>query len=156
MTQMDHGVSVNREIAAPADKVWSMVANLDRMGEWSPENDGGRWVGGAEGPEVGAVFGGRNHIRWRRWSTKVTVIESDPPRRFAFRLRIGLLGGCDWVYEIEPTEGGCQVTESWVDHRTWLLKKIGWAFTGVADRATHNRSTMEATLDNLARAVEAV
>ncbi len=151
---MDHGVSVVREIAAPAERVWAMVADLDRMGEWSPENDGGRWTGGAEGPEVGAVFMGRNHNGWRRWRTKVTVIESDPPRRFAFRLRIGPLGGCDWVYDIEPTDDGCRVTESWVDHRSWALKKIGWAASGVADRETHNRATMEATLEHLAAAAE--
>jgi uncharacterized protein YndB with AHSA1/START domain len=150
MESMDHGVSFSREIAAPAERVWAMVANLDRMGEWSPENDGGRWVGGTDGPAVGAVFGGRNHNGWRRWRTKVTVIESDPPRRFAFRLRIGPLGGCDWVYDIESTDVGCRVTESWVDHRTWALKKIGWAVSGVADRATHNRATMESTLDSLA------
>ena len=152
---MDHGVSVVREIAAPAERVWAMVADLDRMGEWSPENDGGRWAGGAEGPEVGAVFMGRNHNGWRRWRTKVTVIESDPPRRFAFRLRIGPLGGCDWVYDIEPTDHGCRVTESWLDHRSWALKKIGWAASGVADRETHNRATMEATLEHLAAAAEA-
>ena len=156
MESMDHGVSFSREIAAPAERVWAMVANLDRMGEWSPENDGGRWVGGTDGPAVGAVFGGRNHNGWRRWRTKVTVIESDPPRRFAFRLRIGPLGGCDWVYDIESTDVGCRVTESWVDHRTWALKKIGWALSGVADRATHNRATMESTLDSLAVAAEAI
>ena len=155
MESMDHGVSFSREIAAPAERVWAMVADLDRMGEWSPENDGGRWVGSSDGPEVGAVFGGRNHNGWRRWRTKVTVIESDAPRRFAFRLRIGSLGGCDWVYDIEPIGDSCRVTESWVDHRTWVLKKVGWAFSGVADRATHNRATMEATLDALARAAEA-
>ncbi len=156
MESMDHGVSFSREITAPAERVWAMVADLDRMGEWSPENDGGRWVGGTDGPAVGAVFGGRNHNGWRRWRTKVTVIESDPPRRFAFRLRIGPLGGCDWVYDIESTDVGCRVTESWVDHRTWALKKIGWAVSGVADRATHNRATMESTLDSLAVAAEAI
>ena len=151
---MDSDVSVVREIVAPAERVWAMVAALDQMGEWSPENDGGRWIRGATGPEVGAVFEGRNHIGWRRWRTRVMVIESEPPRRFAFRLRIGPLGGCDWVYDIEPTDGGCRVTESWVDHRTWFLKKVGWAASGVADRATHNRATMDATLDRLAEAAE--
>ncbi|SVD69152.1 uncharacterized protein METZ01_LOCUS422006, partial [marine metagenome] len=82
---MDSDVSVVSEIAAPAERVWAMVAALDQMGEWSPENDGGRWIRGATGPEVGAVFEGRNHIGWRRWRTRVMGIESEPPRRFAFR-----------------------------------------------------------------------
>ena len=46
------------------------------------------------------------------------------------------------------------MTESWVDNRTWFLKKVGWAASGVADRATHNRTTMDATLDRLAEAAE--
>ncbi len=152
----DRDVSVTREIEAPAERVWAMVAGLDRMGEWSPENDGGRWIGGATGPEVGAVFVGRNHNGWRRWLTWVTVIESDPPRRFVFRLRIGPLGGCDWAYEIEPTGTGCRVTESWVDDRSRLLKRVGWLVSGVADRSDHNRVTMERTLENLAAAAEAL
>jgi len=151
---MDDQVSVSREIAAPAERVWALVSALDRMGEWSPENDGGRWIGGSTGPEVGSVFVGRNHNGWRRWLTWVTVIESDRPRRFAFRLRIGPLGGCDWVYDIQPVDGGCRVTESWVDHRTRFLKKVGWVASGVADRAAHNRATMEVTLDRLAEAAE--
>ncbi len=151
---MGSKVTVTREIAASPQRVWAMVSDLDRMGEWSPENDGGRWIRGATGPEVGAVFEGRNHKGWRRWRTRVTVIASDQPRRFAFRLQIGPLGGCDWSYDIESTERGCRVTESWFDHRTWFLKKVGWVASGVADRASHNRATMDATLNRLAEAAE--
>jgi len=86
----------------------------------------------------------------------VTVIECDRPRRFAFRLKIGSLGGCDWSYDIVPTLDGCRVTESWVDDRSPVLARIGWLFTGVADRAAHNRATMERTLENLAAAAEAI
>ena len=42
-----------------------------------------------------------------------------------------------------------------MDNRSWLLVKIGRLASGVADRATHNRAGMEATLENLAAAVEA-
>ena len=81
-------VSVVRDVAADPDVVWGLVSDLVGMGRWSPENRGGRWIDGATGPTVGAVFRGRNRIRWRRWQTNVTVIESDPPRRLAFRLKI--------------------------------------------------------------------
>ena len=150
-------VSVSREVAAPADRVWTMVSDLSRMGDWSPENDGGRWTGtGTDGePVVGDTFRGRNHRGRRNWTTNVTVIDAEPPRRFAFRLKIGALGGCDWIYEIEPTDAGCRVTETWVDERTRPLKVVGWLFTGVSDRASHNRATMEQTLERLAEAAEA-
>lgn len=147
---MNEPVSVSREVSATPEEVWALVSDLTRMGEWSPEARGGRWAGGADGPSVGTVFRGRNRNGLYRWRTKVTVIECDPPRRFAFRLNIPLMGGCDWVYDIEPTEGGCRVTESWVDHRKKSLVVIGWVLSGVADRATHNLAGMEHTLDRLA------
>ncbi len=143
-------VSVVRDVAAGPEVVWDLVSDLVGMGRWSPENRGGRWIDGATGPTVGAVFRGRNRIRWRRWQTNVTVIECDPPRRFAFRLNIPLMGGCDWVYDIEPTGEGCRVTESWVDFRKRSLVVVGRILSGVADRATHNRAGMEQTLDRLA------
>ncbi len=150
-------MSVSREVAAPADRVWAMVSDLSRMGDWSPENDGGRWTGSGpgDGPAVGDVFRGSNHRGRRAWKTNVTVVDADPPNRFAFRLQIGRLGGCDWIYDIEPTDAGCRVTETWVDERTPALKVVGWLFTGVSDRASHNRATMEQTLERLASAAEA-
>jgi len=148
-------VTVSRNIAASPESVWTLVTDLPRMGEWSPENQGGRWVGDATGPAIGAVFAGKNRNGWRRWGTRVTVVECEAPRRFVFRLRIGRLGWCDWGYDIEATGDGCCVTESWVDGRSWLLSKVGLLVSGVGDRATHNRATMEATLDALAAAAAA-
>lgn len=152
---MGHEVSVEREMAAEAEAVWALVSDLTNMGDWSPENDGGTWAGDATGAAVGAVFRGRNHNGRYRWRTNVEVVECEPPNRLVFRLSVGPLGGCDWIYEIQPTATGCMVTESWVDNRTWLLKKIGRLASGVGDRATHNRAGMETTLANLAVAAEA-
>jgi hypothetical protein len=59
------------------------------------------------------------------------------------------MGGCDWVYDIEPTGNGCRVTESWIDRRKRSLVFVGRVLSGVADRATHNRAGMEQTLDRL-------
>ena len=46
-------IEVAREIAATPEVVWALVSDLPRMGDWSPENDGGEWVKGATGPAVG-------------------------------------------------------------------------------------------------------
>ena len=154
LSPMTETVSVSREIAASAEEVWALVSDLTSMGRWSPENRGGTWKGGATGPAVGARFRGRNGRGRRFWSTVVTVSECDQPRRFAFELRIGRLGGADWIYDIEPGNQRCVVTETWVDRRTWLLARIGTLVTGVSDRATYNRKGMVATLENLALACE--
>ena len=57
---MTEQVSVTREIGAPAGQVWAMVSDLTRMGEWSPENEGGEWLRGAAGAQPGASFRGTN------------------------------------------------------------------------------------------------
>lgn len=145
-------VSVSCEIAVPAEKVWAMVTDLPRMGDWSPENRGGTWSKGATGPAVGARFKGKNGIGRRSWSTSVEVTVCEAPRRFSFALMALGKNWCDWVFEIEPTPTGCRVTHSWVDHRNAAAGYLGKMITGVADRATHNRRNMEVTLENLKRA----
>src|SRR5688500_495164 len=43
-------------IAAPPAKVWELVTAMERYGEWSSENTGGRWRKGADGePGTGKV-----------------------------------------------------------------------------------------------------
>ncbi len=42
---MTERVSVERVIAAPKDAVWALVADVTRMGEWSPETVGCAWIG---------------------------------------------------------------------------------------------------------------
>ena len=147
-------VSVSVDINAPADKVWSMVTDLPRKGEWSPENQGGEWAKGATGVAVGAVFKGTNKNGKKQWSTSVKVNQCDAPRKFSFGLMLLGKNWCDWIYEIEPTATGCRVTHSWVDHRTPLAGTLGKWASGVADRATHNKANMEVTLANLKKAAE--
>ena len=147
-------VSVSVDINAPADKVWSMVTDLPRKGEWSPENQGGEWAKGATGAAVGAVFKGTNKNGKKQWSTSVKVNQCDAPRKFSFGLMLLGKNWCEWIYEIEPTATGCRVTHSWVDHRTPLAGTLGKWASGVADRATHNKANMEVTLANLKKAAE--
>ncbi|MFN8034426.1 MAG: SRPBCC family protein [Acidimicrobiia bacterium] len=71
---MSEDVSVTREMAAPADTVWAMVSDVTRMGEWSPENQGGTWLGGATGPQPGAKFRSANRVGKRKWKTVATGV----------------------------------------------------------------------------------
>ena len=50
----------NEPFVADAIELYDLVSDLPRMGEWSPENTGGKWVNGAAGPVVGARFKGSN------------------------------------------------------------------------------------------------
>ena len=142
-------VSVTREIAATPEKIWSIVTDLPRMGEWSPENRGGVWVAPATGPALGAIFKGRNQNGKKSWGTKVKVTACDAPKTFSFGLMLNGKNWCDWVYEIEPTATGCTLTHSWIDHRGGLANFMGKLVSGVADRASHNLKNMEVTIDNI-------
>jgi uncharacterized protein YndB with AHSA1/START domain len=147
-------VSVSRDIAADPQVVWDLLSDLPRMGEWSPETTGGSWKGGATGPAVGVRFSGRNRNGWHRWTTLATVTECDPPRCFAFEVTSGRIDVARWQYDLEATDGGCRVTETWTDRRPGWFRGVATLATGVRDRATHNREGMDDTLAALARAAE--
>ena len=149
---MPYPTAVTRDIAAPPEKVWALVADLPRMGEWSPENEGGKWMKGASGPAVGAVFRGHNKNGLRRWSTSVTVMECEPGKVFEFAVSSGPLTVANWRYEFEQTPTGCRVTESWRDNRKpWfarVARVMGEHSAGTAEKE------MNATLTRLAAAAE--
>jgi hypothetical protein len=131
-----------------------MVADLTRMGEWSPENEGVTWVRGATGPKPGATFSGANRNGKKKWSTDGTVIDAEPGRLFTFRVKAAGFKVAEWRYVFETTATGCRVTETWIDQRGRIAKALGKPVSGVADRAAHNKMTMEHTLERLKEAAE--
>jgi uncharacterized protein YndB with AHSA1/START domain len=147
-------VTVSADINAPADQVWSLVSDLPRMGEWSPENTGGRWVEGATGPSVGAKFRGSNAKGLRRWSTLCTVTDATPGKRFAFEVTYGPLAISTWEYDLTGGDASTHVTESWTDRRPAWMKIASGPVMGVLDRFAHNRRGMEQTLALLKKAAE--
>ena len=151
---MAEQVTVEREVAAPPDRVWELIADVSQMGRWSPETESCEWIGGASGPVVGARFRGRNENEGKRWSTVSTVTDAEPGRRFAFEVKGGPFKVARWEYRLEPTEGGCRVVETWTDQRGRIVSALGKRMSGVDDRAEHNRAGMVQTLDRLADAAE--
>ena len=103
-------------VAAPPETVYALVADLPRMGEWSPECQQVEWAEGSTGPEVGARFVGHNRggplglIRWSRWGR---VLTADPGVELAFVTEEGGREGTEWRYRFDPVEGGTRVTESY-------------------------------------------
>ena len=149
---MTYPTAATRDIAAPPRRCGHLVTDLPRMGEWSPENAGGKWVKGATGPALGSVFEGTNKNGFRRWTTSVTVIACEPNKLFEFAVTSGPLAVATWRYEFEETDGGCRVTESWVDQRKrWfaVLARVAGDHS-----AAHAEKEMAATLANVAAALE--
>lgn len=85
MTDRRRHDSVSVEISAPPERVYDLVSDITRMGEWSPECRSCRWTGGASGPAVGARFKARNKgRRGMSWFNTPTVTVADSGREFAF------------------------------------------------------------------------
>lgn len=148
---MTHDIAETRLIAAPPGELWELVSDLTRMGEWSPENQGGRWVNG-DARAVGSLFRGHNKSGLRRWSTTSRVVESSPGEAFEIAVTFVGLPVANWRYEFEATSEGCRVTESWRDNRAPWQRIIGRT---MGDHSgSHARQEMAATLANLAIATE--
>lgn len=105
------------QIEASPETVYSMVSDIERMGEWSPEATGGRWMDGGTG-KAGDWFEGDNRSGEREWSRECQVATAEPGRDFTFVVG-GVEANCTWwSYEMEPSGSGTKLTERW-----WLVNK---------------------------------
>jgi hypothetical protein len=146
------------EVGAPPQVVYGLISDITRMGEWSPECTGGKWLGSATRPAVGARFKGTNKNRFS-WSTSSRVVVADENREFAFdRDRPRGFGVMRWSYLFEPVPGGTRVTESFEQVRTAPMLAIRAAnlTTGVPwnEREAVNVANMETTLQRLKATAE--
>jgi uncharacterized protein YndB with AHSA1/START domain len=144
---------VSIDIAAPPERVWSLVSDITQMPRWSPETYRTRWIGGATGPVPGARFRGSNRWYLIRWTTTVEVEVAEPGREFTF---VTILEGAKrtrWSYRMEPSDGGTRLNES----RTRLsIAPIRGNFDRVFMRG-HQQSfapAMRTTLERIKAAAE--
>jgi len=94
------------EIDASPDEVWSVVSDLARMGEWSPECRKVVVFGTAR---KGAHVLGLNRRRWVVWPTNSRIVRYEPGRAIAWKV---YENRATWSYELEPTaDGGTRVIE---------------------------------------------
>src|SRR5262245_16054464 len=143
-------------VSAPAEAIYDLVAEITRMGEWSPETAQVEWIEGSTGPAVGARFVGHNisgPFDFLKWSRKGTVLAADRGREFAFATEEGGREGTLWRYRFEPVDGGTRVTESYEVESIPLWARIVDVPT---NRAKQLREGMRQTLGHLKTAAEAV
>ena len=107
MAELKHSESI--VIARSPEDLYDLVADITRMGTWSPVCTSCWWDEGA-GPEVGAWFTGRNELPERTWETRSRVVVADRGREFAFEVGESWTR---WGYVFTAVDGGSKVTESW-------------------------------------------
>jgi uncharacterized protein YndB with AHSA1/START domain len=147
-------------VAAPPERVYEAVADLSRMGEWSPETFAIWTRGRSIGP--GTTFVGFNRAGWRLWFTNCRVTAAEPGRVFAFRVSSFRIPVALWGYRVEGIGGGStRLTEYWEDLRrdgmgARFISVLGRTVSGVRAerRAGVNREGMRATLERIKAAVE--
>ena len=151
---MTPDVSVSRDIAASPAAAFAALTDITRMGDWSPECVKAEWAEGFSELAVDAMFVGHNKNGDKEWTTDAKIVELLQDERFVFDCLARDFHFATWGYAIEPTAGGCRVTEFTQDLRPEAALERSAQISGVSDRLTHNRAGMEATLERLANAIE--
>lgn len=150
---MVHG-SASIEMAQDPATVFAAIADVTRMGEWSPECVACRWTGGATGPAVGAHFEGDNEavvlgITVKRWTTDSVVTASISGEVFEFVAE----NYTTWRYELSPTATGTKVTESYSYESSPGF--VAFVYAKILRRPAAMTKGMERTLQRIKAAVDA-
>lgn len=146
---------VDIHVDAPPDRVWSVVAKLDRMGEWSPECYRVTWLDGATSPaRTGARFKGRNRWGPVRWSMTCEVQTAEPGREISWSTVQRGRELVHWRYRFDPDGSGTKVTESF--DVKWLPPGARF-FEDVlmVNRDQQRETAMRATLERIKTVAEA-
>ena len=151
MTTGSASVVIDRDPAT----VFALISDVTRTGEWSPECVGGRWVGDATGPVVGAKFEGDNALviggmTLKRWTTTSEVTACVPGERFAFVAE----EYTTWRYELEPVGSGTRVTESFDFTAASATQRF--LYETVVRRPASMVKGMQKTLDRMKSHLEAI
>ncbi|MHC9296009.1 SRPBCC family protein [Mycobacterium sp. LTG2003] len=146
--------SVTVSMAAPAERIWDLVADVRNTGRFSPEVMEAEWLDGASGPALGARFRGhvkRNEIGPVYWTT-CRVTACDPGKEFGFAVLLGDKPINNWHYRFTQRADGTEVTESFRLSES-VPNRLFWAVAGPL-RKRRNIRDMRKTLERIKAVVE--
>lgn len=148
------GGEVTLHIEASPEEVWSLVSDVTRIGEFSPETVAGRWTGGSTGPEVGATFAGkvvRNGVGPTYWAA-CRVTRCEPGRLFEFTAGSRKTALNNWGYRLDPVGSGTDVTEYYRLESSAFVR-LYWLLLGRWRSRTNERG-MQTTLERMKAVLE--
>ncbi|MCX6395137.1 MAG: SRPBCC family protein [Propionibacteriales bacterium] len=147
--------SVTVTMAAEPAVVWSLVSDVTRIGEFSPETFEAVWLGGASAPALGARFKGhvkRNGVGPTYW-TLCEITDFVDGERFEFAVLVEGRTINRWGYTLRPVEGGTEVTEHFALQPS-LFTRAYWLLLGRLRGRTNERGMRE-TLERIRAVAEA-
>ena len=151
-------------MAASPELVWDLVADVTRIGQWSPECIWAAWLGEPGGPRPGARFTGRNRLaNGFEYEVICVVTEADRPRAFAWVVLDDnddpARPSSSWRYRIDPLPGGGSRIRQRFTHGpgTSFLRAIAvQAPERAADVVAARRDGLRANMSATMRAMRAV
>jgi uncharacterized protein YndB with AHSA1/START domain len=156
-------VTAEEAVAAPPELVWDLVADVTRVGAWSPECIGAAWLGTPGGPRPGARFTGRNRFPdGFEYEVTCEVTDADRPRAFAW---VVLDDSGDparpsslWRYRIDPLPAGRSRVRQRFTHGTgdsFLRGLAGKSPDRAAEIIAVRRDWLQANMNATLRAMKA-
>lgn len=103
-------------VDAPPEAVYDLVADVTRMGDWSPECVACEWLD--EPGQLGSKFRGHNRLGLARWSTTAEVVAAERPLTFAFATLYRGGVSTRWTYTLRAIDTGTELSESFESVRT--------------------------------------
>lgn len=142
------------EIAAPPARVWSLVGDVTRMSEWSPQVVSTRLRNDFDRCTLGVQFTNRNQHGELAWTTHGEIVRYEDQRVVAFRIEENW---AIWSFQLEPTGSGTRLTERRETPHgiSDLSKELTDGFMGGQAVFTHTlRAGMQQTLTAIKAAAE--
>jgi uncharacterized protein YndB with AHSA1/START domain len=96
-------------LPAPPERVFALLTDIERMGGLGPENVRSQWESDERG--VGARFRGWNERDGRAWDVPCTIVEHQPPVRFAWVAVPESEPSATWSYELTEVDDGTEVRQ---------------------------------------------
>ncbi len=99
------------EVDAPIETVFELIADIERMGEWSPECYRTEWHDPHRTVARGATFQGYNRSGFTWWDVPCEILAVEPPMRLEFAAPAGHAAATVWTYDLQAGDGTTIVTE---------------------------------------------
>jgi uncharacterized protein YndB with AHSA1/START domain len=153
-------------VAARPELVWDLVADVTRLGGWSPECIRAAWLAEPGRPQPGARFTGHNRFPdGFEYEVTCVVTEAERPRAFAWVVLDDsgdpARPSSSWRYRIDPLPGGGSRVRQRFTHgpgasylRAAAAKAPDRAAEIIAARRDGLRANMSVTLRSMKAAAE--
>ncbi len=156
--------AVDEVVAVRPELVWDLVADVTRIGGWSPECIRAAWLGEPGRPRPGARFTGYNRLgNGFEYEVTCVITEADRPRAFAWVVLDDrgdpACPSSSWRYRIDPLPGGGSRVRQRFTHgpgASYLRAVSAQAPDRAAEIIAARRDRLRANMSATLRAMKAV